>query len=172
MSNLVFIHGWSMGPEIWSPITQRLNGHAIQRADMGFRGTPAKPEADAPLVVAHSLGLMWALVNLPRPWAGAIVINGFTRFSRTDGFPGVEPRLLARMRSRLDADPAGVVGEFLTRCGVTEPNLQNLDTARLGEGLDWLAQWDQRQAFAALNCPLLALAGRADPIVTADHSRA
>ena len=161
-----------MGPDIWSPIIDHLPGTSIQRADLGFRGTPAKPEVQAPLVIAHSLGLMWALNHLPRPWSGVIILAGFTRFSRTESFPGVEPRLLARMKSRLEVDPSGAVTEFLYRCGIQSPNTNALDVPRLSQGLDWLMDWDERNEFARLDCPTLSIVGSADPIVTQEHSRA
>ena len=171
MNATVLVHGWGMGPEIWSPLDKILTGYAPQKADLGFRGTPAKPEAKSPLVITHSLGLMWALAHLPRPWSGLVVINGFTRFSRTESFPGVEPRVLGRMSARLAQDPAGIVAEFLHRCGMASPRLDGLDPTRLAEGLDWLSNWDYRPYFAQLDCPILALAGSADPIVSPLHSQ-
>ena len=150
----------------------RFSGHSMQRADLGFHGTPVNPTVSTPLVIAHSLGLMWALVNLPRPWAGLVAINGFTRFTRADNFPGVEPDLLRRMKSRLRVDMKGVVEDFLRRCGMASPHTQGLDRARLIQGLEWLAEWDTRVQFSRVGCPVLAIGGTADPIVTAPHSRA
>ena len=172
MTDMIFVHGWAMGPDIWDPVIRLLPGLSCQSADLGFRGTPAKPEATAPFVVAHSLGLMWAITHLPRPWSGLIAIGGFTRFSRTETFPGVEPRLLGRMKSRLGNDPAAVVDEFLRRCGHPAPDTRHLDQELLAQGLDWLAEWDVRDRFARLDCPVLAVHGGADPIVTPDHARA
>ena len=172
MTDIVLIHGWGMGPEIWDVAARSLSGRRVQRADLGFRGTPAKPEAVRPLVVAHSLGLMWALTHLPQPWSGLVAVNGFTRFSRDGDFPGVDHRLLSRMSARLTSEPAAVVGDFLRRCGQDSPRTDTLDTETLARGLDWLDQWDRRAEFARLECPVLAVAGGADPIVTPDHSRA
>ncbi len=172
MPILVFVHGWGMGPDLWSPMMDRLPDHPVQRADLGFHGSPSRPIVDAPLVIAHSLGLMWALTHLPRPWAGLVSVNGFTRFTRADGFPGVAPRFLARMKSRLPVDMTGVVDDFLRRCGMASPHTQGLDQAMLSQGLKWLAQWDTRTQFAQIGCPVLAIGGTADPIVTEAHSRA
>ena len=172
MTDLVFIHGWGMGPDVWSPVIEQLPGDKIQRADMGFHGTKAIPQVNEPFVVAHSLGLMWALNHLPRPWAGLIAVNGFTRFSSQGDFPGIEPRLLGRMKARLSEDTAGVVVEFLRRCGMNDPNIQGLDQNMLAQGLDWLKDWDVREEFLRLKCPVLSIAGTHDPIVTLDHTQA
>jgi len=172
MTPLVFVHGWALGPDFWNSAAGRLRGLTLQKADLGFTGTPALPQVERPLVIAHSLGLMWALIHLPQPWAGVIAVNSFTRFSRSDDFPGVEPRLLGRMKAKLDHDPGVVAHDFLRRCGVDNPQTDGLDKAMLAQGLDWLDGWDQRQAFARLDCPVLAVAGSNDPIVTVDHSRA
>ncbi|MDE2260511.1 MAG: alpha/beta hydrolase [Betaproteobacteria bacterium] len=172
MTPLVFVHGWGMGPDLWSPIINNLPDHPVQRADLGFRGSPARPIVSTPLVIAHSLGLMWALTHLPRPWAGLVSVNGFTRFTRADGFPGVAPRFLARMKSRLPVDATGVVDDFLCRCGMASPHTRGFDQAMLSQGLDWLAEWDTRAQFARIGCPVLAIGGTADPVVTEPHSRA
>ena len=115
---------------------------------------------------------MWALENLPRPWAGLVAVNGFTRFSRTESFPGVEPRLLARMKAKLDSDAAAVVGDFLRRCGHPSPDGTGWDRAALTRGLDQLERGDGRAAFTALDCPQLIIAGQADPIVAPGHTQA
>ena len=169
---IVFVHGWALGPDFWDPIALRVTGFSVQRADLGFRGTLAKPLVERPFVIAHSLGLMWALDHLPRPWDGLIAVNSFTRFSRLDNFPGVEPRLVGRMKSKLDQDPTGVAADFLRRCGIENPKTDGLDKQMLTQGLDWLAEGDQRRDFEKLDCPILAVAGSNDPIVTLDHSRA
>jgi len=172
MTTLVFVHGWGLGPDLWSPIMARLPGHSMRQADLGFFGAPSKPVVGTPLVIAHSLGLMWALINLPRPWAGLVSINGFTLFTRSNNFPGVETQLLKRMKSRLLVDMNGVVDDFLRRCGMEFPHTHRLDQAMLFQGLEWLAEWDTRAQFAQIGCPVLAIGGTADPIVTEAHSRA
>ncbi|NDU91878.1 MAG: alpha/beta hydrolase [Ferrovum sp.] len=172
MTSLVFVHGWAMGPDLWSPITGRLPGHSMRQANLGFIGLPNKPVVRTPLVVAHSLGLMWALINLPRPWAGLVSINGFTRFTCSDNFPGIETRFIERMKSRLLVDMNGVVEDFLRRCGSEFQNTQSLDQAMLSKGLEWLVEWDTRAQFSQIGCPVLAISGKADPIVTEAHSLA
>ncbi|AKU92011.1 alpha/beta fold hydrolase [Vulgatibacter incomptus] len=171
---VVLAHGWGFAPSFWAPMSAALRGVETVAVDLGFRGPPSLPElpADRPLVgVGHSLGFAWLLRE--RPWDGLVAINGFPRFTRGEGFPeGVHPRLLDRMRSRLRERPAEVAGDFLRRCGVDDPEVHDLAPDRLAEGLDWLAEWDLREALGAHHGALLALAGDADPIVPEAMSRA
>ncbi|NDU92342.1 MAG: alpha/beta hydrolase [Ferrovum sp.] len=172
MNSLVFVHGWGMGPELWSPIISRLPGVTPRLADLGFRGSPAKPVVSNPLVIAHSLGVMWAIRHLPLPWAGLVSISGFTRFTCSDHFPGVAPLLLEQMKSRLRGDMNGVLDRFLRLCGMTHPIIQGFDQDMLSQGLEWLLEWDTRAQFSRTDCPVLAICGASDPIVTEPHSRA
>ena len=172
MTPLVFVHGWGMGPELWSPIIARLPGFTPWLADLGFRGSPVKPFVSNPLVIAHSLGLMWAIIHLPRPWAGLVSINGFTRFTRSNHFPGVAPQHLEQMKLRLGEDMYGVLDRFFHRCGMTHPLTQGFDQGMLSQGLEWLSEWDTRGQFSRMDCPVLAICGASDPIITESHSRA
>ncbi len=172
MSPLVFVHGWALGPDFWTDISDRLPGVPKQCADLGFRGAPATPQVQHPLVIAHSMGLMWALDTLPRPWSGLIAFNSFTRFSRQGDFPGVEPRLVGRMTAKLEQAPSAVARDFLIRCGLDDPMTDGLDKDRLTQGLKQLEHGDGRDEFARLDCPVLAVAGSTDPIVTLEHATA
>ena len=172
MSSLVFIHGWGMGPELWSPIISRLPGVTPRLPDLVFKGAPDKPVGSNPLVIAHSLGVMWAIRHLPLPWAGLVSINGFTRFTRSDHFPGVAPLLLEQMKFRLRENMNGVLDRFLRRCGMTHPIIQGFDQDMLSQGLEWLSDWDTRAQFSRMDCPVLAICGASDPIITESHSRA
>lgn len=172
------------------------------RVDLGFFSRPDIPVVQAPVVITHSLGLPWSLVHIPRPWRGLICINSFTRFVAAEDFPGVNLHWLRRMKRGLQQDPAAVVTDFLRRCESTRPSPAPMqpnsaesitstsppgsvppakttpestpfpNAPRLLEGLEWLEQWDLRQAFATLHCPVLALCGANDPIVSTEHSRA
>jgi pimeloyl-[acyl-carrier protein] methyl ester esterase len=167
---LIFVHGWALGPVFWSPILGKLSGYSIQCADLGFYGSPMKPLANTPLVIAHSLGVMWAIKNIPRPWAGLLSINGFTRFTRSANFPGVDHHRLTQMKSRLSVDAGQCVADFLNHCGMDLVVSQNYDAPMLTQGLEWLSEWDVRTEFSKLECPILAIAGSADPIISESHS--
>lgn len=169
---LIFVHGWALRSVFWSPILSKLSGYSIQCVDMGFFGSPMMPVANTPLVIAHSLGVMWAIKNIPRPWAGLLSINGFTRFTQSDNFPGVSNERLTQMKSRLSVDASRCVADFLELCGTDHIVSQNYDAPMLNQGLEWLSEWDVRAEFNQLMCPILAIAGSADPIISESHSRA
>ena len=172
MTALVLIHGWGFDGAVWDEVAARLGERPRFVADLGFFRRPALPAVERPLVVGHSMGFAWALAHLPRPWAGAVAVNAFPRFVAADGFPGVPSRSLALMRRQFASDPASVTGDFLRRCGATPGELGQIDAGALGAALDWLADCDQRDALAGLDCPLAVLAGERDPIVPKPMSQA
>lgn len=172
MKTLLFVHGWGFDASFWAPVAQRLPDFQREFVDLGFRGEPATPWVESPLVVAHSMGLAWALANIPRPWAGAVTVNAFARFTRSPDFvSGVAPRLIERMVAKFADEPQAVTADFLSRCGVDKPDTEGMDIPRLGEMLRWLAACDERPALAALDCPLQPLAGMRDMIVPEQMSR-
>ncbi|MEO5374528.1 MAG: alpha/beta hydrolase [Alphaproteobacteria bacterium] len=169
-SLLVLVHGWGFDGGFWQPLCRHLPGVETLTLDLGFRGSPHLPEVPEGrpvIVVGHSTGVLWLLHRRPFRWDGLVAINGFSRFVAGDGFPeGVPPRMVERMLSRFDRDPAAVTAEFLGRCGHGEA-VGPLAPAVLRQGLEWLLTWDERAVLAADPRPVLALAGRADPIVPA-----
>lgn len=173
MIPLLMVHGWAFDASFWDPMRERLTDFPIRCIDLGFSGRADRPGLRRPLVVAHSMGLAWALATVPRPWAGLLAVNAFPAFTRTASFvDGVSPRVVERMRARFGEDPRGVTAEFLARCGLPQADLSGLRAKPLGEALDWLAVCDERAALAELDCPVRALAGTADVIVPQSMSRA
>lgn len=173
MRTLVFVHGWGFDAQFWQPVAERLPEFARVFVEFGFRSaTPHHPKVPGAIVVGHSMGFAWALANLPRPWAGAIAINAFPRFTRApDYVAGVAPRSLERMLAKFAEEPGTVTTDFLGRCGVESPQVDDIRPGPLGEALTWLAQCDERAALKALECPVLALAGTRDAIVPESMSR-
>ncbi len=163
---ILAVHGWGFDPAFWTPMLDRLPDFKAERVDLGFRGEPRIPKVARPLILAHSMGLAWALTNIPRPWAGVLAVNAFPRFTRSPQFvEGVPPRMIERMVARFSSAPAEVTAEFLGRCGVESPDVATIRPDPLRKALVWLAGCDQRSALKMLGCPLLALAGTLDPIV-------
>jgi pimeloyl-[acyl-carrier protein] methyl ester esterase len=172
VKTIAFLHGWGFDASFWQPVAERLPDFAKVFIDFGFFGQPHRPRLDRPLVVGHSLGFAWALANLERPWAGAIAVNGFPRFTRAPDFvAGTPPRLVERMLTRFATEPETVTTEFLGRCGVESVDLDGIRPQPLASALSWLGQCDERPRLAGLHCPLLALAGTRDPIVPEAMSR-
>ncbi len=165
---LVFVPGWGFDANFWMPVAEHLPEFARVFIDFGFYGAPPQmPKVPGALVVAHSMGFPWALANMPRPWVGAVAVNGFPRFTRSSDFvSGVAPRTIERMLTRFPQAPAEVLTQFLSRCGVESPRIEGFSSERLGEMLTWLAECDERANLATLDCPILALAGTRDPLVS------
>jgi pimeloyl-[acyl-carrier protein] methyl ester esterase len=163
---LLCVHGWGFAPAFWEPLLERLPDFTAECVDLGFYGEPRLPKIGKPLVIAHSMGLPWALANIPRPWAGVLAINSFGRFTRAQHFiEGVAPRMVERMSSRFEDDPHGVTAEFLDRCGILSPDTSAIIPDRLAESLAWLGKCDERTALMMLSCPRMMLAGLNDQIV-------
>jgi pimeloyl-[acyl-carrier protein] methyl ester esterase len=190
MTAFVFVHGWGFGPDFWRPLQELLGGTCI---DLGYGSAPSPLAGEGALrrlglsdegalrtvnwgsrpviAVGHSFGFAWLLHHRLIHWDGLVSINGFARFTSADGEPdGVSPRVLARMIARFKENPAGVHSEFLKRCGVAEPQSDGLQPDALGADLDSLADWDERDRLRAEPAPVLALAGRRDPIVSPAQS--
>ncbi|MQP67191.1 hypothetical protein GE253_17850 [Niveispirillum sp. SYP-B3756] len=178
MSKPLFLlaHGWAGAPGIWTALVGHLRDAGIpadniQHWDQGYFGTadePVLPPGQPVIGIGHSLGV--ALLLGRDGLAGLLAINGFSRFTAQADFPaGTPPRLLTQMRRRFAADPAAVLADFTTRAGLPLPSgAANRD--RLGQGLELLAEIDQRSAPLP---PLFsALAGLDDPIVSPSHSQA
>lgn len=170
---LVFVHGWGFDAHFWQPVAERLPEFARVFVDFGFHANqPHHPKVPGAIVVGHSMGFAWALANMPRPWAGAIAINAFPRFTRSpDYVAGVAPRMVERMLARFAEEPAAVTADFLARCGIDEPQVDDIQPVPLGEALSWLAVCDQRSSLKTLECPVLALAGTRDSVVPESMSR-
>lgn len=170
---LLAVHGWGFDAGFWMPVLERLPDFRGDAVDMGFYGAPKRPKVPRPLILAHSMGLAWALANIPRPWAGVLAVNAFPRFTRSPDFvDGVAPRLVERMLARFDEAPAQVAADFLARCGIASPDTSAIDPAPMKETLAWLARCDERSALRMLSCPVMALAGTHDPIVPTGMSLA
>jgi malonyl-CoA O-methyltransferase len=178
---LVLVHGWGFDVEAWRPLERALGGIETQAVDLGFFGRPRIPAFDQskPLVaVGHSLGFLWLLRERPFPWRALVSIAGMPRFTRGPHYPhGVGPRVLRRMMARFACEPAATWRDFLARCGCPreaagEGRSSEMDVDRLGEGLRWLAEWDERRALARESTPLLALAAEDDAILPAALSEA
>lgn len=164
---LVFVHGWGFDSEFWRPLARRLPDFRAEAVNLGFRGEPWQPAIRNPLVIGHSMGFAWALAHLPGPWAGAVAINAFPRFTRSPDFiEGVAPRMVERMIERFAQAPKTVTTDFLARCGVGAPDCDGLDFPALARGLEWLRTCDERAAFARQDAPFIALAGTRDAIVS------
>lgn len=166
MTTVVLVHGWGYDAGIWEAVRARLDSAlSVETLDLGYFGQPkVGMGGTAGLAVGHSLGALWWLTQQDIPWCRLLMINGFPRFTATDDYPGVVPRVLDRMRQQFERDPAAVLADFHGRCGSPGP-VAGADAARLADGLAQLAELDRRAALSARVQDIFALAGTDDPIV-------
>lgn len=166
---VVLVHGWGHGAGIWDAVRAQLDqALTVTTLDFGYFGAvpavPPEPTFTEPvLAVGHSLGALWWLAQAQTPWRRLLMLDGFPRFTEADGYPGVAPRVLDRMRKQLERDPAAVLADFHARCGTACP-AGAPDAARLAAGLAQLAELDGRAPLAARRHDIWAINGNADPI--------
>jgi pimeloyl-[acyl-carrier protein] methyl ester esterase len=168
---LLLVHGWGFDASFWAPLQAALPPGDSLAWDLGFFGPATQPPLlkDRPVMaVGHSFGLLWLLHHRPVPWRALVSINGFSCFTRRETFPeGCAPRLVQRMIAQFGKMPEQVVADFRARCGSRIPLPAARDPARLLDGLQALADWDERCGQVQF-----ALCGRADPLVPVAMSQA
>ena len=178
---IALAHGWGCDATLWRQVRRlapaQFDFHLI---DFGYYGDPVLPDKAQPpfdLAVGHSLGALWWLTEAPAAWRRLLCINGFARFSAAPDYPGVAPRLIARMRKQLAQRPATVLQDFFDRCAAPASwrNAMLAATpapARLDAGLALLAEGDGRALLQQRRDDIYALASEHDAITPAAMSRA
>ncbi len=162
---IVFIHGWGFNGSIWREISAYLPDISRSSIELGFVGEAARgPQVipDNAIIVAHSLGVLWALRHLPKQPAGLVSICGFDRFS-----PPVPRGDLLIMKRGLKKNQMVQMSHFWRACGVAPfAQAEQLNQSALIEGLDGLMNWDARKQLENLTCPVHVLAALDDEIVS------
>ncbi|MFD0987683.1 alpha/beta fold hydrolase [Methyloligella solikamskensis] len=165
--HFVLVHGWGFHPGIFDALAERLEGD-VTRVDLGFVSGgpdealgPSDTWPEEAIAIGHSLGVLWLLHERPDSFRALVSLQGFDAFASHIGRAKV-----AGMRKALKRDPYGLMRMFWKSCGA-EPFVAEdaLNVDRLGEGLDWLMEWDASAAREAMKAPILPLASRDDPIV-------
>lgn len=173
---LLFVHGWSFGPDFWDALALRLHDYPQARADLGYFSPPHFPRPDDDFViVAHSFGAMRAL----QEYAGApqlrafVAVNGFARFSQAPDFSNGAPhRVLQRMLTKFETHPMEVLADFRRQAGAPHEALRNGNVAALARDLAALRDDDQRKALVQLSAPVMSLVCADDAIAPANGMRA
>lgn len=177
MAQIVFVHGWGFDDSIWADVAEKFPNDDCHMVNLGFFGAE-KTEIDgleAPLVVTHSMGLLWALRHIPQPWAGVLSFNGFTRYTADkDWADGISPRVLKLMQKGFENGPDLVWENFMSKAGMISPSFDQsaADVAALAQGLAQLSSWDGRDAWQALSCKKINVCTIGDQIVPLALSRA
>lgn len=167
---IIFSHGWGCDHHIGNPLNALLQaeGFSVEFMDRGYWGRAKRLDFDPnALYVTHSQGLYDVLEYGQSPKA-LCVINGFTCFHQRDDWPhGVPDRLLQRMIRQWGRDPQKVWADFMDRAQLDQPQWgEGGDLLTLEAGLKQLQTADYRQVFAALTCPIKAIYGLEDAIVS------
>jgi pimeloyl-[acyl-carrier protein] methyl ester esterase len=161
--HFVLVHGWGFHAGIWTDFVGHLEGAKVTLVDLGFVSGGPKGENDWPsgsIAIGHSLGLLW-LLRQERRFKALVSVQGFDCFCCH-----VPPSRVAALKRGLERDAGATLQAFWRSCGAAGFALpEALNVPKLNEGLDWLMQWDAREAKQKLNYPVLALATRDDPIV-------
>jgi len=162
--HFVFVHGWGFHAGIWADLIAHLGDGDATLIDLGFAAGGPKGKTqwpDGAIAVGHSLGVLWLLQEGQGRFKALVSIQGFDRFC-----PHVAPSRVTALKRGLDSDPAATMQAFWRSCGAPGFALpESLNVRRLQEGLDWLMHWDAQEVKQGLDCPMLALAARDDPIV-------
>jgi pimeloyl-[acyl-carrier protein] methyl ester esterase len=162
--HFVLVHGWGFHGGIWTDFVGHLQEAGTTLVDLGFVAGGPKSAGEWPqdsIAVGHSLGLLWLLQQGGSRFRGLVSVQGFDCFCCH-----VPPSRVAALKRGLEGDAIATLERFWRSCGASGFALpQTLNIERLGEGLDWLMRWDARKAKDGLDCPVLALASRDDPIV-------
>lgn len=162
--HFVLLHGWGFHAGVWDDVAEYLGRANVTLLDLGF--VAGGPEAsmnwpEDAVAVGHSLGTMWLLERGQGRFKGMVSIQGFDRFC-----PYVPPSRVAALKRGLKWDALATMESFWGSCGAPGfARLEALNVERLDEGLDWLMHWDAQAAKEKLDCPVLALGSRDDPIV-------
>jgi len=157
---LTFHHGWGFDHTLWDRLVPLLPDHHCHADDRGYFG-PSRMAPAGTIAVTHSFGTLRVLADPPPGLAAIVAINGFDCFAARPGFPGIPPRVLARMQARFAQEPAAVLADFRARCGAdAAPPIA--DRAALAADLAALAGKDARQP---LGIPLLSLQAQDDPLL-------
>lgn len=180
MRNLVFIHGWGMSSRIWQPLINAMPGHAAHTVDLGFvaGGTTDWDDLTDPAVyITHSLGTQWLLHQWqksgpPKDNTALVAINGFAAFN---AFTGGD--VLQTMQQGLAKNPAAQMALFWRRAaGKRKARFHaeedQLNPARLADGLTMLAEGNEQATLQTLAMPHICLAAQGDSIVPAAATQA
>ena len=161
--HFVLVHGWGFHAGIWADVVTHLGPVEVTFVDLGFVSGGPKGKNEWPqdsIAIGHSLGLLW-LLQQGRSFKGVVSVQGFDCFCCH-----VPQSRVAALKRGLERDAGATLQAFWRSCGAAGFALpEALNVSRLDEGLDWLMHWDARPAKQQLDCPMLALAARDDPIV-------
>ena len=197
MSEIIFLHGWSMNGDVFIRQRHSIAGHQIAAPDL--RGVTQTGQIaclvplrdyDKPLLVGWSMGVSMILSELdsiqPRV-SGLIFISGTPCFVARGDFPqGMRPAIAHRLRRDLQRDfhPAwktftgllthaeALDEDTLTQLGRLFAGVEKgIEPTQALADLNWLYQVDYRSKLKNIRVPLMLISGSKDRICFPDASR-
>ena len=196
MSEIIFLHGWSMNGDVFIRQRHSFAGHQIVAPDL--KGTHAGQIAsllshrdkDKPLLAGWSMGIsiiLSALDSIQPLVSGLIFISGTPCFVAREDFPqGMRRAIAQRLYRDLQKDFHLAWKNFtglLTHAeAMDEGTLTQLDRLFAGveqginpkqalADLNWLYQGDFRSTLKDIRVPLMIISGSQDIICFPDASR-
>ncbi len=186
MNDLVLLHGWGFGREVWLPVSQYLRADfRLTLANLpGYDGSGLAGE-DLPAnatVCGWSLGglqaMEWAIAH-PDKVARLILVGTTPRFVEAPDWPHGQPmELLDRFGTDVAADPTSALRRFAALLNRGDNRARSLtrelnelldqrvpDAAALEAGLATLRTTDLRNRIAGIRQPTLLVHGEHDPLM-------
>jgi len=134
------------------------------------------------VLVGWSLGSLLALRAVldideksPEKIAAMVLVSATPRMCAAEDYAGVDPRMLAAMRARIEKSPAAVLEDFAAQCAAPDGGdltraswLRQADRFSADEmaaGLDCLSSLDVRERLDEIGLPCRILHGDGDRIV-------
>lgn len=197
-SPLVLVHGWGLNGAVWHKVVNEFSlnfklylvdlpgfGHSTPIADASL---PAMADALLSVVPERAAWLGWSLGGLvamqvalqaPERISHLVTVASSAAFMKQEGWPGIEPKVLAGFADGLDRDYQKTLSRFLAIQAMGSPSakqdvkqLQQLLQSRpqpeltaLRQGLALLKECDLRGELDKITQPWLQLYGRLDALV-------
>jgi pimeloyl-[acyl-carrier protein] methyl ester esterase len=181
---MVLVPGWAASLNCWSPLIKPLSDlprHYSLYTEQPYPSSHVDASLNVPgVLVGWSLGGMLCIesaARFPERVRGLVLFATLPRFVDPGGIIGWSPRIVDRMRRRVQDAPEETVAAFVDRqfsdddrqCGVPEAYAQacqssHWNTDMLADGLQYLIDADLRHALDQLECPILFVHGSDDGI--------
>jgi len=198
--DLVMVHGWGMNRQVWEPVASALAAHfRLHLLDLPGHGASdwdaAQPYSLDALVEAllseapsRANWLGWSLGGLvatqmawrhPERVSRLLQVASSPCFVARDGWPGIQPEVLAGFHRQLEQNSVRTLERFLAIQAMGSETVKEdarrlkalltaaplPQAAALAGGLDLLQHTDQRTLWSELTLPCVRLYGRLDSLV-------
>lgn len=173
-----FLHGWGFDSAIWNDWLFCVNQNVITYVfDRGYfknkkQNFELNFSARSKIVIAHSFGLHYLSAKDFSQINTLILISSFCYFHEYAANPKLSYKQIDLMKQKLVNDPAGVLCNFYSRCGLKEYSVNPplINTQLLYDDLIELNRHQVDRASVKSIPNVILLHGVQDNIVIKDHS--